>query len=143
MKRNYFRMFVVSLFVASLGVVAQAGEPDRVLVNIPCDFVVNGKTLPAGAYRVLRPSDNDLHLLAISSVETGSTVYTLSGDTESVSSNQTKVTLQGSGEQHFLSKIQTADHIFTIPVSKSALAEAAADSGRGSYVGGTSESRKH
>jgi hypothetical protein len=143
MKRNYFRMFVVSLFVASFGVAAQAGEPDRLVVNIPYDFVVSGKTLPAGAYRVSRLSDNDLHQLAISSVDTGSTVFTLSSDVQSVSSNQPKVTLQGSGEQRFLSKIRTADHIFTIPVSKSALAEAAAESGRGSYVSGTSESSKH
>jgi hypothetical protein len=143
MKRNYFRMFVVSLFVASFGVAAQAGEPDRLLVNIPYDFIVNGKTLPAGAYRVSRLSDNDLHQLAISSVDTGSTVFTLSSDIESVSSNKPKVTLQGSGEQHFLSKIQTADHIFTIPVSKSALAEAATESSRGSYVSGTSETRKY
>jgi hypothetical protein len=143
MKRNYFRVFVVSLFVASFGVAAQAGEPDQLLVNIPYDFVVSGKTLPAGAYHVSRFGDGDLHELAIRSVETGSTVFTLSSEVKSVSSNQPKVTLEGSGQQHFLSKIQTADHIFTIPVSKSALAEAAAESGRGSYVSGTSESRKH
>lgn len=143
MKRNYFRMFVVSLFVASFGIAAKAAEPDQLIVNIPYDFVVSGKTLPAGAYRVSRLSEGNLYELAIRSVETGSTVYTLSSEIESVSSNKTKVTLQGSGEQHFLSKIQTADHIFTIPVSKSALEEAAAQSGRGAYVSGTSESSKH
>jgi hypothetical protein len=143
MKRNYFRLFVVSLFVASFGVAAQAGEPDRLLVNIPYDFVVSGKTLPAGAYHVSRFSEGDLHELAIRSVETGSTVIALSSEIKSVSSNQPKVTLRGSGDQRFLSQIQTAEHIFTIPVSKSVLAEGTADSGRGSYVSGTSESRKH
>jgi hypothetical protein len=143
MKRNYFRLFVVSLFVASFGVAAQAGEPDRLLVNIPYDFVVSGKTLPAGAYRVSRLSEGGLQELAIRSVETGSTVIALSSEIKSVSSPQPKITLLGSGEQHFLSQIQTADHIFTIPVSKSALAEATAESGRGSYVSVTSESRKH
>jgi hypothetical protein len=141
MKRNYFRMFVVSLFVASFGVAAQAGEPDRLVVNIPYDFVVSGKTLPAGAYRVSRVTDNDLHHIAISSVDTGATVFTLSSDIQSVSSSDPKVTLQSSGEQYFLSKIRTADHIFTIPVSKSSLA--AAESGHNSYVSGTAESRKY
>lgn len=143
MKRNYFRVFVVSVFVASFGITAQADEPDRLVVNIPYDFIVSGKTLPAGAYRVRRVSDNNLHQIAISSVDTGSTVFTLSSVIESVSSNQPKVTLQGSGEQHFLSTIRTGSHIFTIPVTKSALAEAAAASGRSSYVRSTSESRQH
>ena len=138
MKRNYFRMFVVSLFVASFGVAAQAAEPDQLIVNIPYDFVVSGKTLPAGAYRLSRLSDGNLYELVIRSVETGSSVFTLSSEIESVS-GKPKVTLQGSGDQHFLAKVQTADHIFTIPVSKSALAE----SGNGSYVSDTSESRKH
>lgn len=142
MKRNYFRVFVLSLFVASLGAVAQAGEPDQLLVNIPYDFVVGGKTLPAGAYHVSRFSSSDLRELAIRNVQTGSTALTLSSEVKSVSSIQPKVTLQGSGEQHFLSSIRTADHIFIIPVSKSALEEAAAQSGRGSYVTGTSESNK-
>lgn len=143
MKRNYFRMLVVFLFVASIGVAAQAGEPDQLLVNIPYNFVVGGKTLPAGAYRVSRVSDNDLHEIAISSVDTGATVLTLTAQVQDTSRIQPKITLQHAGDQNFLSKIQTANHIFTIPVSKSDLAEAAAKADGGSYLSGTAESSKH
>jgi len=142
MKRNYFRMLVVSLFVASIGVAAQAGEPDLLLVNIPYDFVVGGKTLPAGAYRVSRVSDSDLHQIAISSVDTGSTVLTLSAQVQDTSRFQPKITLQHAGDQNFLSKIQTANHVFTIAVPKSARAEAAAKAEGGSYLSGTAESSK-
>jgi len=140
MKRNYFRMLVVSLFVASIGVAAQAGEPDRLLANIPYDFVVGGKTLPAGAYIVSRLSDSDLHQIAISSVETGYTVLTLSAQVQDTPRLQPKITLEHAGDQNFLSKIQTANHVFTIAVSKSALAEAAAKAGGRSYLSGTAES---
>jgi len=142
MKRNYVRMLVVSLFVASIGVAAQAGEPDQLLVNIPYNFVVGGKTLPAGAYRVSRVSDNDLHQIAISSVDTGSSVLTLSAQVQQASHFQPKITFQHAGDQNFLSKIQTENHVFTIAVSKSALAEAAAKAEGGSYLSGTAESGK-
>jgi hypothetical protein len=142
MKRNYFRMFVVSLFALSFGVAAQGREPDRIFVNVPYDFVVSGKTLPAGAYNVTRVSDRDLRLLMISSVETGSTVLALSSQVADTSRNQPKISLQRSGDQRFLSKIETADHVFTIPVSTSAIAEAAAKADRDSYLTGNSESRK-
>jgi|GEM_PF-1562781 hypothetical protein len=142
MKRNYFRMFVVSLFALSFAVAAQGREPDRIFVNVPYDFVVSGKTLPAGAYNVTRVSDRDLRLLMISSVETGSTVLALSSQVADTSRNQPKISLQRSGDQRFLSKIETADHVFTIPVSTSAIAEAAAKADRDSYLTGTSESRK-
>jgi len=38
--------------------------------------------------------------------------------------------------QHFLSKIETADHVFTIPVSRSEILEAAAKSARGTSASG-------
>jgi hypothetical protein len=142
MKRIYFRMLVVSLFVASIGVAAQADEPDRLLVNIPCDFVVSGRTLPAGTYLVSRVSDSDLHEIAISSVDTGSTVLTLSAQVQDTSRIQPKITLQHSGDQNFLSKIQTANHVFTIEVPKSAVADAAAKAGGASYQTVTAESSK-
>ena len=142
MKRNYVRMFVVFLFAASFTVAAKGQEPDRLAVKVPFNFVVNGTTLPAGAYQVSRFSENDLFGLAITNVETGSTVMALSSDVERVSSNQPKITLERAGDQRFLSKIQTAAHVFTIPVSAPALAEAAAKANPGSYMTVTPESGK-
>jgi hypothetical protein len=41
------------------------------------------------------------------------------------------VTFQQVGDQHLLSKIQTAEHVFTIPLSRSTVLEAATKSHSG------------
>jgi len=43
----------VSLFAVGLGAAAHAQEPDRIIVDIPCDFVLNGTSLPAGKYKAV------------------------------------------------------------------------------------------
>jgi len=97
---------------------------------------------PPRTYLVSRVSDSDLHEIAISSVDTGSTVLTLSAQVQDTSRIQPKITLQHSGDQNFLSKIQTANHVFTIEVPKSAVADAAAKAGGASYQTVTAESSK-
>jgi len=78
MKRNFFRWFVVSLLAIGFAAAARAQEPDRLVVNVPYDFVVRGKLLPAGKYRVQRYSNNDLRQLVIIDAEHNTSVVTLS-----------------------------------------------------------------
>src|SRR5262245_15014717 len=80
MKRNFFRMLVVSFGAAALAIAAYAADLDRLVVDIPYDFVVNGKTLPAGKYNVKRNSDHDLLVLAITSVDDRASAVTLTQD---------------------------------------------------------------
>jgi hypothetical protein len=47
---------------------------------------------------------------------------------ESTRANRPEVSFQLVAGQHFLSKIETAEHVFTIPVSRSEILEAAARS---------------
>ena len=117
MKRNYFRMLVVSFGAAVLAAAAY-GDSDRLVVDIPYDFVVHGTTLPAGKYNVRRNSDSEVNSLSISSVEnTGHAVVTLSTVAEYNRGSQTGVTLVRTGDQNILTKIRTAEHVFNIPVS--------------------------
>src|SRR5215813_5729478 len=70
MNRIHIRKLVVSLGATLLAAAAaSAAEPDRLVVNVPYDFVVNGKTLPAGKYDVKRVDDSNLRVLSISSLE--------------------------------------------------------------------------
>jgi hypothetical protein len=46
--RNYLRFFAPFFAAASLGAAVQSQETDRVIVNIPYDFIVSGKALTAG-----------------------------------------------------------------------------------------------
>jgi hypothetical protein len=141
MKRNYFRLFVVLFAAVALAAAARANELDRMVVNIPYDFVANGRTLPAGTYIVQRLSDVDEFSLAISSFENHSTVYVLSNEVESTSHARPHVTFQQASGQRFLTKIETGEHVFSIPLSETAV-ERAAQNNSGGYVTGTSEISK-
>lgn len=137
MKRNFFRTLVVSFAAAILGTAAYAGEADRLVVEMPSEFVVNGKTLPAGKYYVQRSSDNNLRILSISSFENHVSAVTLSEDVKETREFRPGVTLIRTGDRSVLTKVQTGEHVFTIPVS-AADSQAAANS-RSAYLSGTSE----
>jgi hypothetical protein len=105
---------------------------DQIVVNIPYEFVAAGKTLPAGTYRVNRISDNNKRGLVISSFENGVAVMVFSSEVaDKTRPEQPSVTFQQVGDQHLLSKIQTAEHVFTIPLSRSTVLEAATKSHSG------------
>ena len=140
MKRNYFRLFVVFLGAALLAGVASAGASDRIVVNIPYDFVASGKTLPAGSYIVQRLSNSNYFPLSISSRENGTTVFVQSIEVKESSQRQPSVDFLVSGDQHFLTSIQTGEHVFSLPVSRSAIQQAASSH---TYLTGTSESTHH
>lgn len=137
MKRNFFRGLLVSFAGAVLAAGAFAGESDRLVVNIPYAFVVSGRTLPAGNYRVSRISTTDLHQLLLSSVENHESIIALSTQIASAQTQNPAVTFQVSGAEHLLTSIQTEEHVFTFPV-----ATRPSSSKNGFYTSGTSESTK-
>ena len=139
MKRNYFRLFVVFLGAALLAGVASADAVDRIVVNIPYSFVANGKTLPAGSYIVHRLSPTNYYPLSISSRENGDTVFVQSIEVKEASGDHPSVAFLVSGDQHFLTSIETGEHVFSLSVSK-AIRQAASSH---TYVSGTTESTRH
>jgi hypothetical protein len=128
MRKQYLRIVVALIGVAGLGITVKAQAVDQVEVNIPYEFTVAGKTLPAGTYTVKRLKDNDPNVLILSSFENRASVIVPSTLVEISSADQAQVSLEQVGGEYFLSKIQTADHLFTIPVSRSAILEAEAKS---------------
>src|SRR5215470_2264770 len=139
MNRNYFRMFVVSFGAAVLAAASFAGDLDRLVVDIPYDFVVNGKTLPAGKYNVSRATDNNPRVLSISGVENRASAVALSTDMEQARNARPGVTLRRTGEQTVLTTIRTAEHVFTIPVAGHPAPSSAP--AHDAYLTGTSESK--
>jgi hypothetical protein len=141
MRKQYLRIVVALIGVAGLGFTAKAQALDQIVVKMPYEFVAAGKTLPAGTYTVKRLKDNDPNVLILSSFENRANVIVPSTLVEISPADQAQVSLEQVGGEYFLSKIQTADHLFTIPVSHSAILEAAARShsgvsGTGSASGG-------
>ena len=138
MRRQYLRIVIAVIGFAGLGVIAKAQAVDQVVVNIPFEFMVAGKTLPARTYAVKRLSDTDPSALILSSFENRANAIVVSTQVESSSDDKAKLTFEQVGDEHFLSKIETADHVFTMmPASHSEILEAAAKSHSATPVSGS------
>jgi hypothetical protein len=136
MRKHYLRFLIALIGVAGLGTAAKGQAVDQIVVNIPYEFVVAGKTLPAGTYRVNRLSNIHPEVLILSSFESRAGLIVRSTEVESTRADKPEVSFEQIDGQHFLSKIETADHVFTIPVSRSEILEAAAKSARGASASG-------
>jgi hypothetical protein len=121
MKKLCLRILVVLVGFAGLGVAAKAQVVDQIIVKIPFQFVVAGTTLPAGTYRVHRVWDETSEALILSSYENNAGVIVLPTEVKSAPTDKTQVSFETAGDEHFLSKIETADNVFTIPVSRAAI----------------------
>jgi hypothetical protein len=131
MRKQYLRILIALIGAAGLAMATKGQAVDKIVVNIPYEFVVAGKTLPAGTYRVNRVPNSIERVLVLSSFENRASALVLATDVESIFADKAQVSFEQVGSQYFLSKIETADHVFTIPVSRSAIMEAAAKSHRG------------
>jgi hypothetical protein len=139
MRKHCLRILIALIGVAGLGMAAKAQVVDQIVVNIPYEFVVGGTTLPPGSYRVDRLSSTDSGALILSSFESSARVMVRSTSVESTQDDKPEVSFEQVDGQHFLSKIKTADHVFTIPVSRSEILEAAARSHSGTSASGPSD----
>ncbi len=137
MRRQFLRIVIALIGVAGFGLSAKAQSLDQIEFNTPHDFVVGGKTFPAGTYRVRRVSITDPKLLFLSSVETRETAMIHSTWEESSSTDKNDVSFVQVGDEHFLNKIETPNHLFSIEVSRSEILDAVAKSQSGSSATGS------
>ena len=126
MRKQCLRILIALFSVAGSGMAARAQARDQIVVTIPFEFVVAGKTLPAGTYKVNRVTDSDPRTLILHSFENRTSAIVLPSEVEGGSADKVRVSFERAGGQYFLSKIATADNVFTIPVSRFAIMEAAA-----------------
>jgi hypothetical protein len=124
MKHFCVRILSAVFGLAALAITAKGQAVDHLVVNIPYEFVVAGKTLPAGTYRVSRINDKDERQLIISSFENREAVMVISNEVSPIHTETPSLSFEQAGGEYFLSKITTAEHVFTIPVSKRAVLEA-------------------
>lgn len=121
MKMIYTRSLSVLFGLAVLGAAtrAQEGEGDQIRVKVPYDFVVAGKTLRAGNYKVQHLADNN-KAITVSSCENGDSVLLFSPEVTPAREDNPTLTLEHTGTHYFLSQIETPQHIFKISVPKGA-----------------------
>jgi hypothetical protein len=135
MKRQYLRLLMALVGLAVFGVTAKAQFSDQLTVTVPFEFVAAGKTLPAGTYRVNRLSGNNLEELVLSGPDNRAGVFVNATEVRSVRAGKTQVSFEQAGDQHFLSKIETENHVFDIAVPRSAALLASAPSHTGTTSG--------
>jgi hypothetical protein len=141
MKKMYASAVLIILGLLGLGVAAEAEIRHEVVVTVPFEFVVSGKTLPAGTYTVSRFADDKSEGLILSSYENRTSVFVYPVEIEHASADKPKVSFERVGEQHFLTKIQTSHDVYNFPVSRSAIMEAAERSHDSGSASGSSVSK--
>ena len=142
MKTIYVRVLSAFFGLAAFAAATRAQEIDQIIVNVPYEFVVAGKTLPAGTYRVHRANDHDARVLAITSFENRDGALLLSSDISPTREDKPALRFEVIGNQHFLSRIETGEHIFTIPVSNKAANQVVAMEKQSTPAGSGSSGRR-
>lgn len=140
MRKNYLPMLVAVIGIAGSGFAAKAARAqavDQVVANVPYQFVVDGKTFPAGSYRVSRVSDLDDRELLLRNVDTNESALIDPTVVESNATNQSNLSFEHVGGEYLLNKIETADHIFTIAVPRSEIMLAQAKGPNGTTGSGS------
>jgi hypothetical protein len=114
MRKQYLRILIVLIGIAGLGMAAKGQSVDQIVVN--------------------RLSNSFERILVLSSLENGSSAFIFVTEVESRHDDNARVSFEQAGSELFLSKIQAADHLYNIPVSRSAIMEAATRSHGGTPV---------
>lgn len=135
MKRQYLHVLMALVGFAVSGITAKAQAVDLVEVTIPFQFVVDGKTLPAGTYRVNRISDERWEGLQLSSFENRVSVIVHPSDVENVRADTSKLMFETAGDQHFLSQVKTGNNVFNIHVPRPTALLASSPSPSGTVSG--------
>ena len=135
MKTISMRFLSAFLGLAALAAGTRAQAVDKIIVNISHEFVVAGTTLPAGRYEINRTNDFNTNELSIVSYENHTGVLVFSSEVTPTREFKPAVTFRQVGDQQFLSKIETADHIFTFPVSDKEAAVVAKNQSKPSTAG--------
>jgi hypothetical protein len=118
----------------------QKREPKR-FVTLPFDFVVGGKTLPAGTYRLSLLADDKCEGTILGSCENRISVFVHPVEIESTFAERPHLSFERVGEERFLSRIQTTDDVYNIRVFHSLIMEAAAKTRDNGSASGSSGSK--
>ena len=104
MKKQIMRALLGLAIITTLAVSAYAQADQRITVHIPFDFVVSGRQLPSGDYRVRRISKDSQSALFIQSEDGrgAAMVFTQAGPREPL---RAELRFRQYGESYFLSEV--------------------------------------
>ena len=110
MKSRIFKTMLIAGFLFSLSAVtAQAQGGKSLAVDVPFDFMVSGKSLPAGKYVVVRGTQASAEGLRLQSTDGKKGVYVLTISIQSAETReQGAVVFTRYGDEYFLSQVWIA-----------------------------------
>ena len=118
MKKQITATVATLSIILALSVAGFAGMGTKLTVNIPFEFTVSGKTLPAGTYTVKQGSTRST--LDIRSRENNAAAVTIVNDVDNKGGSQARLIFRRYGNQHFLAQVYdgTSNSAKELPKSK-------------------------
>jgi hypothetical protein len=138
MRKQCLRIALALVGFAGFGVAGKAQVVDQIEVKIPFEFVADGKTLPAGTYRVNRVAGDRWEGLFLSSFDTGASAILHPIEVESAKDDNPRASFERAGEEKFLSKIETGENVYTFAVTRAEVLQASAKAHGGAAAGSAS-----
>ena len=121
MKNQYLTVLFTLICIFGSGLGARAQEEDSVVANVPFDFLIAGKILPAGAYRVSRVDTAGSRELEISSYDARAGVLFIPTVFDDFQTGHAQLNFEHVGNKYFLSAIETPIGTYDITIPPSAI----------------------
>jgi hypothetical protein len=115
MKTSYLTAVLTITCLLGLGEAARAQDADKVVVNVPFEFVAGGKTLPSGTYSVSRLSPARSGLVIHSY---GDSALLLPIVFDGTSAAQPTLSFEHVGDKYFLNRVETPAGVYTIAIPR-------------------------
>jgi hypothetical protein len=109
---------------------ASAQDLPRIVIDVPFEFVVNGKTMPAGRYRVQKPlPDSDCVFYISKEGGNEGTSFATNAAVDISAPNKAALIFHHYGSQHYLAEVLTGSNNtgYRLPVSNEERAAARGD----------------
>jgi hypothetical protein len=115
MKKRFIKIFAVLSCILPLALVASAQTNKQTQFDIPYEFVVGDKVMPAGEYIVRGANDQKTAWVIAEKGRKGKTVFLLAGTIDSARMNEAKMTFRQYGDRYFLAEFTVSDFRVTLP----------------------------
>lgn len=116
MKKQITTIVATVTLIATLTIAGIAGLGNTVSANIPFEFTVNGKTLPAGNYLVTRGSAPGA--LTIRNAKKGMAAVAIVQGAENGKSGKASLSFRRYGNQYFWAGVSDGNSVSELPISK-------------------------
>ncbi len=115
MKKQITTIVATVSLIVTLTAIGIAGLVSNVTANIPFDFAIGGKTLPAGKYTVMKGTAQDMLIIQSADKKASAGVITQSGDAKT--KGKASLEFHRYGNQYFLAAVSDGIKVGELPMT--------------------------